>query len=287
MSKWNKWIIGARPRTLSAAVAPVLVATASAGEKAHWLPAILALSVSLALQVGVNYGNDYSDGVRGTDNNRVGPLRITASGLATPAAVKRAAFIAFGFAAIAGLALALMTTWWLILIGAISILAAWGYTGGKKPYGYMGLGELFVFIFFGLVATIGSYYVQVEEISCEVILASISMGIFACVILAINNIRDRALDAPAGKRTLAVRLGDRRSRQFFTLLILLGYLSSALIGTPWIALTLLSLPVAIKLSRGVMGGAQGRELIPYLAETGKLQLQYALLLSIALLLSHG
>jgi 1,4-dihydroxy-2-naphthoate octaprenyltransferase len=287
MSKWNKWIIGARPRTLSAAVAPVLVATASAGEKAHWLPAILALSVSLALQVGVNYGNDYSDGVRGTDNNRVGPLRITASGLATPAAVKRAAFIAFGFAAIAGLALALMTTWWLILIGAISILAAWGYTGGKKPYGYMGLGELFVFIFFGLVATIGSYYVQVEEISSEVILASISMGIFACVILAINNIRDRALDAPAGKRTLAVRLGDRRSRQFFTLLILLGYLSSALIGTPWIALTLLSLPVAIKLSRGVMGGAQGRELIPYLAETGKLQLQYALLLSIALLLSHG
>ena len=287
MSKWNKWIIGARPRTLSAAVAPVLVATASAGENAHWLPAILALSVSLALQVGVNYGNDYSDGVRGTDNNRVGPLRITASGLATPAAVKRAAFIAFGFAAIAGLALALMTTWWLILIGAISILAAWGYTGGKKPYGYMGLGELFVFIFFGLVATIGSYYVQVEEISCEVILASISMGIFACVILAINNIRDRALDAPAGKRTLAVRLGDRRSRQFFTLLILLGYLSSALIGTPWIALTLLSLPVAIKLSRGVMGGAQGRELIPYLAETGKLQLQYALLLSIALLLSRG
>jgi 1,4-dihydroxy-2-naphthoate octaprenyltransferase len=138
-----------------------------------------------------------------------------------------------------------------------------------------------------LVATIGSYYVQVEEISSEVILASISMGIFACVILAINNIRDRALDAPAGKRTLAVRLVDRRSRQFFTLLILLGYLSSALIGTPWIALTLLSLPVAIKLSRGVMGGAQGRELIPYLTETGKLQLQYALLLSIALLLSHG
>ena len=287
MSKWNIWIIGARPRTLSAAIAPVLVATASAGESARWLHALLALIVSLALQIGVNYGNDYSDGVRGTDDNRVGPLRITAAGLATPSAVKRAAFIAFGCAAVAGLALALMTTWWLIIIGAVSILAAWGYTGGKKPYGYMGLGELFVFIFFGLVATIGAYYVQVEEISLEVVLASISIGLFACAILAINNIRDRELDALSGKRTMAVRLGDRGSRKIFTLLILLGYLSSALIGNPWIALTLLSLPVAIKLSRGVMGSAQGRDLIPYLAETGKLQLQYALLLSIALVLSHG
>lgn len=283
----NKWIIGARPRTLSAAIAPVLVATASAGESARWLYALLALIVSLALQIGVNYGNDYSDGVRGTDDNRVGPLRLTAAGLATPSAVKRAAFIAFGCAAIAGLALALMTTWWLIIIGAVSILAAWGYTGGKKPYGYMGLGELFVFIFFGLVATIGAYYVQVEEISLEVVLASISIGLFACAILAINNIRDRELDAPSGKQTLAVHLGDRGSRKFFILLILFGYLSSALIGNPWIALTLLSLPVAIKLSRGVMGSAQGRNLIPYLAETGKLQLQYALLLSIALVLSHG
>jgi 1,4-dihydroxy-2-naphthoate octaprenyltransferase len=283
----NKWIIGARPRTLSAAVAPVLVATASAGNDAQWLPAVLALIVSLALQIGVNYGNDYSDGVRGTDDNRVGPVRLTASGMATPSAVKRAALIAFGFAAVAGLALALMTSWWLILVGALSILAAWGYTGGKKPYGYMGLGELFVFIFFGLVATVGSYYVQTEEISREVILASISMGVFACVILSINNIRDRALDAPAGKRTLAVRLGDRRSRQFFTLLIFFGYLTSAFIGSPWIALTLLSLPVAIKLTRGVMGGATGRDLIPYLAGTGKLQLQYALLLSLALVLSHG
>lgn len=283
----NKWIIGARPRTLSAAIAPVLVATASAGNSAQWLPATFALIVSLALQIGVNYGNDYSDGIRGTDNERVGPIRLTASGLATPAAVKRAAFIAFGFAAVAGVALALMTSWWLILIGALSILAAWGYTGGKNPYGYLGLGELFVFIFFGLVATIGSYYVQVEEITREVILAAISMGIFACVILAINNIRDRALDAPAGKRTLAVRLGDRRSRQFFILLIILGYLITAFIGSPWIALTLISLPIAIKISRGVLRGAQGRDLIPYLAETGKLQLQYALLLSLALVLSHG
>jgi 1,4-dihydroxy-2-naphthoate octaprenyltransferase len=283
----NKWIIGARPRTLSAAVAPVLVATAAAGESARWPHALLALVVSLALQIGVNYGNDYSDGVRGTDDNRVGPVRLTAAGLATPSTVKRAALIAFGVAAVAGLALALMTTWWLIIVGAISIVAAWGYTGGKNPYGYMGLGELFVFIFFGLVATIGAYYVQVEEISRDVVLASISMGLFACAILAINNIRDRALDAPSGKRTLAVRFGDRRSRQFFVALILLGYLSSTFIGTPWIALTLASLPVAIKLLRGVLGSAQGRDLIPYLAATGKLQLQYALLLSIALVLSHG
>lgn len=283
----NKWVIGARPRTLPAAVAPVLVATALAGSGASILPALLALIVSLSLQVGVNYANDYSDGIRGTDANRVGPTRITASGLATPASVKTAAFITFGIGAVAGLGLAVMTSWWLIAIGVASILAAWGYTGGKNPYGYIGLGELFVFIFFGVVATVGTFYVQTETITLDSILASIPMGTFACALLAINNIRDRALDAPAGKKTLAVRLGDRKARYFFASLIALGYVAAISIGSIWILLTLLTAPVALGLVRGVLGDVQGRELIPYLAKTGKLQLLFAIVFSASLVLSHG
>jgi len=283
----NKWILGARPRTLPAAIAPVAVATALAGAEASPLTALLALFVALALQIGVNYANDYSDGIRGTDNDRVGPVRLTASGIASPQSVKRAAFIAFGLSAIAGLALAAMTSWWLIAVGAAAILAAWGYTGGKNPYGYLGLGELFVFIFFGLVATVGTYFVQVEEITLDSILISIPMGTFSCALLAINNIRDRALDAPAGKKTLAVRLGDRRARYFFATLILLGYLATLLLLDPWTLLTLLTAPMAVTLMWGVLGDAQGGALIPYLAKTGKLQLQFSILLSLALVLSHG
>lgn len=283
----NKWIIGARPRTLPAAVAPVAVATALAASDASALPALLALLVSLALQIGVNYANDYSDGIRGTDSDRVGPTRITASGLATPASVKRAAFISFALAAVAGLALASMTSWWLIAVGLAAILAAWGYTGGKNPYGYIGLGELFVFIFFGVVATVGTYFVQTEEITTDSLLISIPMGAFACALLAINNIRDRALDAPAGKKTLAVRLGDRKARGFFALLIALGYAATMALMNPWALLTLLTLPIAISLVRGVLGQAQGRELIPFLAKTGQLQLLFSILLSLALVLSHG
>ncbi|MEY4970755.1 MAG: hypothetical protein RLZZ277_986 [Actinomycetota bacterium] len=283
----NKWIIGARPRTLPAAVAPVAVATALAASDASALPALLALLVSLALQIGVNYANDYSDGIRGTDSDRVGPTRITASGLATPASVKRAAFISFALAAVAGLALASMTSWWLIAVGLAAILAAWGYTGGKNPYGYIGLGELFVFIFFGVIATVGTYFVQTEEITTDSLLISIPMGTFACALLAINNIRDRALDAPAGKKTLAVRLGDRKARGFFALLIALGYAATMALMNPWALLTLLTLPIAISLVRGVLGQAQGRELIPFLAKTGQLQLLFSILLSLALVLSHG
>lgn len=283
----NKWIIGARPRTLPAAVAPIAVATALAASDASALPALLALLVSLALQIGVNYANDYSDGIRGTDSDRVGPTRITASGLATPASVKRAAFISFALAAVAGLALASMTSWWLIAVGLAAILAAWGYTGGKNPYGYIGLGELFVFIFFGVVATVGTYFVQTEEITTDSLLISIPMGTFACALLAINNIRDRALDAPAGKKTLAVRLGDRKARGFFALLIALGYAATMALMNPWALLTLLTLPIAISLVRGVLGQAQGRELIPFLAKTGQLQLLFSILLSLALVLSHG
>jgi 1,4-dihydroxy-2-naphthoate polyprenyltransferase len=283
----NKWILGARPRTLPAAFAPVVVATALAGEDSSLIAALLALFVSLALQIGVNYANDYSDGVRGTDNDRVGPIRITASGLATPQSVKRAAFLSFFLAAGAGLALAAMASWWLIAVGAAAILAAWGYTGGKNPYGYLGLGELFVFIFFGVVATVGTYFIQTGEITLDSLLVSIPMGTFSCALLAINNIRDRALDLPAGKKTLAVRMGDRNARYFFTTLIALGYLATFAMLNPWTLLTLLSLPIAVSLVRGVLGNAQGRELIPFLAKTGKLQLQFSILLSIALVLSHG
>lgn len=283
----NTWVIGARPRTLPAAVAPVVVATALAGTDASFVPALLALVVSLSLQVGVNYANDYSDGIRGTDNDRVGPTRITASGLATPRAVKRAAFTAFGVGAVAGLGLAAMTSWWLIAVGLAAIFAAWGYTGGKHPYGYLGLGELFVFIFFGVVATVGTFYVQTEQITSHAFLASIPMGSFACALLAINNIRDRALDAPVGKKTLAVRLGDRKARYFFATLILLGYIAAIAIGSPWILLTLLTAPIAISLVLGVLGTAQGRDLIPYLAKTGQLQLLFAVIFSVSLVLSHG
>ena len=283
----NKWLIGARPKTLPAAIAPVAVATALAGGDASFIPALLALIVSLSLQIGVNYANDYSDGIRGTDTDRVGPTRITASGLATPAAVKSAAFISFAVGAVAGLGLAAMTSWWLIAVGLISIIAAWGYTGGKNPYGYIGLGELFVFIFFGVVATVGTFYVQTKTITLDSFLISLSMGSFACALLAINNIRDRALDESAGKKTLAVRFGDRRARHLFATLILLGYLSALALGNFWVLLTLLSLPTSMRLIRGVLGSAQGRDLIPFLAKTGQLQLQFSILLSAALVLSHA
>jgi 1,4-dihydroxy-2-naphthoate octaprenyltransferase len=283
----NIWIAGARPRTLPAAIAPVLVATALAGSNSQVLPALLALTVSLSLQIGVNYANDYSDGIRGTDDDRVGPLRITASGLAAPRSVRNAAFISFGVAAIAGLLLALMSSWWLIAVGALAIAAAWGYTGGKNPYGYRGLGELFVFIFFGLVATMGSYYVQVEELTFDSLLIAVSMGSLSCSILVVNNIRDRALDALAGKKTLAVRVGDRPARYGFLILIILAFVTPLALGSWWILLTFLVAPFAVNVARGVLAGATGLDLIPLLTKTGKLQLQYSLLLAIALELSHG
>ena len=283
----NIWIAGARPRTLPAAIAPVLVATALAGSNSKVIPALLALTVSLALQIGVNYANDYSDGIRGTDNERVGPLRITASGLASPWSVRNAAFISFGVAAVAGLLLAVMTSWWLIAVGAAAIAAAWGYTGGKNPYGYLGLGEIFVFIFFGLVATMGSYYVQVEELTLDSFLIAIPMGALSCSILVVNNIRDRALDALAGKKTLAVRVGDKTARYGFLFLILAAFITPLALGSWWILITFLAAPFALIVVRGVLGGASGLDLIPLLTRTGKLQLQYSLLLAIALELSHG
>ena len=278
------WVDGARPRTLPAAIAPVLVATALARESFNPFTALLALVVSLSLQIGVNYANDYSDGIRGTDNDRIGPSRITAGGLAKPVQVKSAAFISFAVAAVAGLGLAITTSWWLIAVGAISIAAAWGYTGGKNPYGYIGLGELFVFIFFGLVATVGSFYVQTDEITGQSILAGTIVGSLACAILVINNVRDRAKDEVVGKRTLAVRLGDKNSRILYSALVTAPYLLTAGFGSPWTMLTLLTLPMTISILKALWSGIQGVDLIALLGKTGKLQMLFSLALSLALII---
>lgn len=280
----NKWILGARPRTLPAAIAPVLVATTFAGHEWQPAQALLALLVSLSLQIGVNYANDYSDGIRGTDDSRVGPIRLTASKLASAQSVKQAAFISFGIAALAGLVLAMQTSWWLIGVGALAIAAAWGYTGGATPYGYKGLGEISVFLFFGIVATVGSYFVQTEDINLEIFIVSIPMGSLACAILAINNLRDRAQDELVGKRTMAVRLGDKGARVLYISLLISAHLFALLTFKPFTLITLLALPITYSLAKSVAGGASGAALIPSLAKTGKLQLVFALLFSFGLAL---
>ena len=282
MKSMNKWIIGARPRTLPAAIAPVLVATAFAGSNWEPIRALSALLVSLALQIAVNYANDYSDGIRGTDDSRIGPVRLTASGLASPKSVRAAALISFLFAALIGLTLAAATSWWIILVGALAINAAWGYTGGAKPYGYVGLGEISVFIFFGIVATVGSYYVQTEELNLQIFIVAIPMGSLACAILAINNLRDRAQDQIVGKKTLAVRLGERGARRLYIALLISAHLFALLTLQPAVLLTLLAAPLTWKLARGVASGVSGAELIPYLAKTGKLQLVFVILFALGL-----
>ena len=280
----NKWVLGARVRTLPAAVAPVLVGTSFA-LKINWINAGLALIVSLSLQIAVNFSNDYSDGIRGTDANRVGPTRLVATGLATAKAVRTAAFLSFAIACLAGTLLSLNTTLWLILVGVISVLAAWGYTGGKRPYGYLGFGEFSVFVFFGLVATIGSYYVQTQQINWQIVLLSIPVGSLSCAILVINNLRDRPLDEMAGKQTLAVKLGDQKTRFFYGFLLLITQLSVLLaIGiNKKIALALICLPLVYKVLMQVLRGAKGEELIAVLVKTAKIQLLTAAIISIALL----
>ena len=280
----NKWIAGARPKTLPAAIAPVAVGTALAGSDFDPILALLALLVSLSLQVGVNYANDYSDGVKGTDDNRIGPMRLVASGAAPAHQVKIAAYLALGFGAIFGLILALQTSLWLVAIGALAIAAAWGYTGGKNPYGYFGFGELSVFVFFGLVATMGTYYAQTGELTLNSLLVAIPMGSLSCALLAINNLRDRAADELVGKRTLAVRLGDASARRAFIALLLIAHISVLFLMKPWALLTLLLLPMTFSLIKAIQAGAQGAQLIPLLGKTGKLQLRFAILLSLGLLL---
>ena len=288
MSGTNIWMAGARPRTLPAAISPVLVGTALIRRDHHsinYLNATLALLVSLLLQVAVNYSNDYSDGIRGTDDNRVGPVRLVASGLASARAVKQAAFICFATASALGAILAIRVSWWLVLVGVVSIVAAWNYTGGKRPYGYIGLGEISVFLFFGLVATVGSYVVQSHRVSWQSVLVSVPVGALSCSLLAINNLRDLPKDSIAGKKTVAVRLGDKRARAMFIALLLLAHLAAALAAfvTPWTLVTLLFLPLTVKIARGVRAGAAGTQLIPMLGQVGKLQLFLSTALAIALL----
>jgi 1,4-dihydroxy-2-naphthoate octaprenyltransferase len=278
----NKWVLGARPRTLPAAIAPVVVASALAGSDFNWFRAALALKVGVWLQIGVNYANDYSDGIKGTDENRVGPIRLVASGLASAKAVKNAAFISFAIASVAGLWLSLLTSPILVLIGILAIAAAWGYTGGKNPYGYRGLGEVSVFTFFGLVATMGSYYAQTEKITLLSFIVAIPMGALACAILAVNNIRDRAQDELVGKRTLAVRLGDVNARRGFVSLLVLAHVAAVATLIPTAMLTLLLAPMSYSISKLVLSGVSGKELIPVLGRTGKLQLVFAIVFALGL-----
>ena len=283
MTSREIWIAGARPKTLGAAIAPVIVGTAFAGYDAEPTNFILALLVALALQIGVNYANDYSDGVRGTDDDRVGPIRLVGSGLAKPEAVKRAAFLSFFVAAFAGLILSARTEWYLLIIGALAIIAAWTYTGGPKPYGYQALGEISVFIFFGLVATLGTYFVQVGSISWPVILAAISMGLLATAILNVNNLRDLDRDAKSGKRTLAVRLGAARTRTLYRITIFLPLILSLVLLSQsiYFLITLIVLPQLLRASRLVNSTA----LIELLGKTGQIQISYSLALSLASLLA--
>ncbi|CAB4913649.1 unannotated protein [freshwater metagenome] len=281
----NKWIAGARPKTLPAAIAPVAVASALAGNNFDPLLALLALLVSLSLQIGVNYANDYSDGIKGTDDNRIGPMRLVASGAASAHQVRNAAYMALGCGAVFGLILALQSSLWLLVIGALAIVAAWGYTGGKNPYGYFGFGELAVFVFFGLVATMGTYFAQTGALTWNSLIVAIPMGCLSCALLAINNIRDRAADELVGKRTLAVRLGDSSARIAFIALLLVAHISVLLLLQPWTLLTLLLLPMTFALIKQIHAGAIGADLIPLLGKTGKLQLRFAILLALGLLLS--
>jgi len=278
----NKWILGARVRTLPAAIAPVVVASALAGNDFNWFRAALALKVGVWLQIGVNFANDYSDGVKGTDDDRIGPIRLVASGLASAKSVKRAAYISFFFASIAGLWLSLLTSLLLIPIGVIAIAAAWGYTGGKNPYGYRGLGEVSVFIFFGLVATVGSFYVQTESITLLSFIVAIPMGAISCAILTVNNIRDLTKDQVAGKRTVAVRIGDQRARRAYVALLILAHIAAVSTFIPATLLTLLAAPLTYSVSKIVLSQASGAALIPVLSKTGNLQLLFAALFATAL-----
>ena len=286
MTTREEWIAGARPKTLAAAISPVLVGTAFAGYNANAVNFFLALIVGVGLQVGVNYANDYSDGIKGTDKDRIGPMRLVGSGAATPEAVKRAALIAIAIAALAGLLLAARSSWFLLALGALSIFAAWTYTGGPKPYGYFALGEVSVFIFFGLVATLGTYFAHVGSLSFEVILASFSMGSLACAILVLNNLRDLEKDKSAGKITLAVKIGDSQTRRFFQgLLFAPLVISIALVSTSFFFLfAFLALPQVLKVASSIRSGASGSALIELLERTGKIQIIYALAISLASLL---
>lgn len=315
--RWKIWWVGARPRTLSAAIAPVMLGTAAAWASSwewwsfwgvlqlrppfmvdsylwkeivspsHVMVAFGALIVSLALQIGTNYANDYSDGVRGTDDNRVGPLRLTASGLVSPGAVKRAAVISFGVAALVGAVLSVLIDWRLLLVGVAALAAGWLYTGGPKPLGYSGLGELLVLIFFGFVATAGSFYLQRLTVNGDALLASCAVGFLAVAIMLANNIRDVAGDAVAGKRTLVVRIGERNARVLFAVCYVVAFGAAMLLVWPSV-LGVIGLAILLALAtptvQAVISGATGPALIPVLVRTGAMQLAVAAVASVALLI---
>ncbi|HEY1616203.1 MAG TPA: 1,4-dihydroxy-2-naphthoate polyprenyltransferase [Streptosporangiaceae bacterium] len=286
MAAVRDWVTGARPRTLPAAIVPVVVGSGVAAGYSSFSAwrAVAALVVSLALQVGVNYANDYSDGIRGTDATRVGPVRLTASGLARPRQVLAAALASFAVAGVVGLVLAAMTSWWLLAVGAAAVAAAWFYTGGSRPYGYRGLGEVSVFVFFGLVAVAGTAYVQMRTLDWLAVAAAAPVGLLACALLVINNLRDIPTDAQTGKQTLAVRLGDTRTRALYTGCMLIPFCVAAALApvAPLCLVALAAVPLAVGPVRKVRQGATGRGLIPALGQTGRLQLAFGVLLTLGL-----
>ncbi len=275
------WIQGARPRTLPAAVVPVAVGTAAAAPDVVWWRSAAALVVAVALQVGVNYANDYSDGVRGTDANRVGPARLVGSGAVVPASVRRAAFGAFAVAAVVGLVLAIAVAPWLIAVGLACIAAGWYYTGGRRPYGYAGFGEVFVFVFFGLVATAGTAFVQTEELTALAVAAAAPVGLLAAALLMANNLRDIDQDRASGKLTLAVRLGDRRAAWLYAALVLvaIGTGASLAVARPWAPLTLAVLGLAMPALHLALSTAAKA---PLLNMTARLHLVFGALLTVGL-----
>jgi 1,4-dihydroxy-2-naphthoate polyprenyltransferase len=282
----REWVAGARPRTLPAAIVPVLAGSAVAagyGKFSAWRAA-LALFVALALQIGVNYANDYSDGIRGTDEHRTGPVRLVAGGLATPRRVLAAACASLAAACVAGFALTAVTSWWLLLPGAAAVGAAWFYTGGRRPYGYRGYGELSVFAFFGVLAVTGTAYVQMRSLSWLALAAAVPVGLLACALLVVNNLRDIGTDTTAGKRTLAVVLGDQRSRVLYGVCALVPFGVAVAIAParPLALLTLAAVPLALAPVRLVASGVSGRGLIAVLGQTGRVQLAFGALLAIGL-----
>ncbi|HVM53135.1 MAG TPA: 1,4-dihydroxy-2-naphthoate polyprenyltransferase [Acidimicrobiales bacterium] len=286
----NVWVAGARPRTLPAAVVPVLVGTATAagaGDGIIWWRAGAAMVVALAIQVATNYVNDYADGQRGTDDRRVGPVRLVGGGLATAAQVKRAAVAAALVAVVAGLALTAAVGPELLVVGAASLAAGYLYTGGPVPYGYYGFGEVFVFAFFGVVATVGSAYVQLEEVRGLAVAASLPVGSVATALLVVNNLRDIPTDATSGKRTLAVRMGDGPTRVLYVSLVIAAFAAVPVLALrrPWALLAVVALPLLVAPVRRVAAGATGGDLVPVLADTGRLQLVYGGLLAAGLGLS--
>lgn len=290
MATVAQWVEGARIRTWPNAIAPVLAGTGAAAGDSRFDPALagLSLAVAVLLIIGVNFANDYSDGIRGIDGAaRVGPFRLVGSGSARPVTVRTAAFVCFGIAAVAGIAAVVLSgQWWMIALGALSIAGAWFYTGGKRPYGYAGLGELAVFVFFGLIAVLGTLYVQAGTVTGPGIGAAVAVGCFSSSVLVANNLRDIPTDRSAGKHTLAVLLGDRDTRTLYCALVLVPFLITALLGlhSTFALLGFLALPLLIAPLRAVLGGAQGRALLPALRDTGLAMLAWAIATGIAFVL---